>query len=180
MLLRTPSPILPGLSTGICNGTSHRVGWITPHPWVRGNYSVSTGILSYCKPELLKHTVSRTEHTPLKRAKGGVLVWCIRSQSISSCLTELPALTNMYGMHNQGKFLKLPTSISWGPDRYISVSYWYDYLAAMFVSSIGLGNGIACIEALPKSTQEALNQGSPPPGLWTSTGLWPVKNRAIQ
>ena len=42
----------------------------------------------------------------------GVLVWHILPQSISSCLTVLLPPANMYGMHNQVKFLKLLVSLS--------------------------------------------------------------------
>ena len=58
---------------------------------------------------------------------------------------------------------KLPTSLFSGPDRHFFffrwtsfVFSWYNHLATIFVSSIGLEDIITHIEALTKFTQQAL------------------------
>lgn len=67
--LRTPSPIAPGEGspTETRNGTSHWDGWVTLHPCVREDSSVSTGVpLSWYTLDLLKHTVPGIDHAPWK------------------------------------------------------------------------------------------------------------------
>ena len=49
---------------------SHKDGWTNLHPWVRGNYSISTGIpLFYCKLDLWKCTISGLEYLPPKEGR---------------------------------------------------------------------------------------------------------------
>ena len=64
----------------------------TLHPWVKGNYSISSGIpLSCCKLDLLKHMVPEMEHTVLKEGrKWGSWSSISHPQSTSSCLRVLP------------------------------------------------------------------------------------------
>lgn len=74
MLLRTPSPIMPGegVSSWNLQWDISPDGRVTSPHWVRGNYSLSIGmLLSYCKPEVLKHTLPGMEHAPLKSGECG-------------------------------------------------------------------------------------------------------------
>lgn len=50
----------------------HQNGWVTFHPWVRGNYSISTGILlTWYKLEPLKYTLPEMKQAPLKEGGNG-------------------------------------------------------------------------------------------------------------
>lgn len=123
MLLRTSSAIMPGKG-GIYWNLEWDIhqAWYSNNScfelWMRGNYSVSTRILlSCCRLEMLKHTIPGIQHAPLKggRREGS----CFCTQSISSCLTMLPPLENMYDMHNQVTFPKMPTCLSSRPGGYV-------------------------------------------------------------
>lgn len=102
------------------------------HPWLQGIYSFPTGILlSCCKSDLLKYTVPGLEHTPLEERKRwefwSALFYC---EPISSLLTVLPLLVNMYGMHNQ---VRLPLlTARWARNTY-SVFHWYDHWGTVCV-----------------------------------------------
>lgn len=89
---QTPSCLGEALASRICNGMSHWDGWVTSHPWVRGNYSVSTGIsLSCCKLDLLKCNMPEMEHASLKEGRRwGSWSGISHPQAISSCLTVMP------------------------------------------------------------------------------------------
>lgn len=120
------------LSTGICNGISHRNGCVTWPPWVRENYSNSTGIALLCwKPDLLKCSIPEMEHTPWKEGRTwGSWSGTSGPQPISSHLTvdDVAPPAIMDDMHNQVKFLKLPTSLSARPSGHIlfSISASFD------------------------------------------------------
>lgn len=102
------------LPTGICSGQSHQNRWVTSQPWVRRNYSISTGILlSCCEPELWKHTLPGMEHPPLKKGENGGLGLAYHTPR-SSPSWEYCLPCDMHGMHNLVRFLKLPTSLSPG------------------------------------------------------------------
>lgn len=128
MLLRTPSPIVPRkyIIYGICNGISHRNGWVTWHPWVRENYSNSTGIALLCwKLDLLKCSLPEMEPTPWKEGRTwGSWSGTSCPQPISSHLTvdDMAPPAIMDDRHNQVKFLKLPTSLSSRPSGHILFS----------------------------------------------------------
>lgn len=64
----------------------------TFHPWVKGNYSISSGILlSCCKLDLLKHMAPRFEHIVLTEGrKWGSWSSISHPQSTSSRLNVLP------------------------------------------------------------------------------------------
>lgn len=122
---------------------------------------ISTGIpLSCCKLNLLQLTIPGMEHAPLKegellRVRSSIS----HSQSIFACLTILPPLTNMYGMHNQvPKAANFPfLKARWAH----SVFHWYNHLASVFVPFVGFytvhKNIIAHTEAHNRFTQQALN-----------------------
>ena len=63
----------------------------------------------------------------------------------------------MYGIYNQVKFLKLPTSVFWRPGGHVLFSICTINLAAVIVASTGLEDIIALVESIAKFTQQALN-----------------------
>lgn len=139
------------LSTGICNGTSHQDGWITSHPWVRGNYSVSTGVAwSCCKPELLKCTIPEMEHAPLEegRSWGPSLAYPTLSLSPHTWWCCLPLPTCVIHTTRSTSWSRKPSSqgqVDWTH----SVLHWYDHLTAVFLPSIGLEDIIAYVHRKP-------------------------------
>lgn len=144
------------LSTGICSGMSHEDEWVTWNPWVRGNYSFSTGILSCCKPDLLKHTIPEMKHTPLKEGRRlGSGPGIPHPQPTSPDLTALPPWPTS-GVHNHVKFLKLPAFLSsrlgWHFCFPLVQSFGYNLCLSIVLEDI-----IAHIETPTKFTQETLN-----------------------
>lgn len=112
MLLRTQSPITPWKGSIYWN-----LHWDIPPGWVNcfvvRNYSVSTGIsLSCCKPDLLNALYLEWNMPHWKKGEGGSsgLAYPAPTSAPHTWWCSSPA--NMYGMHNQVKFLKLPTSLS--------------------------------------------------------------------
>ena len=155
---QAPSRLGKELSIGVCNETSHWDGWVTLHQWVKWNYSVSTGILLSCyKLDLLKCTISGTEHTPSREEQVKVLTWHILPpiHLLMSHSVAFPGQHVQYAQPGQvPKAAILPLlKARWT----CSVFHWYDHLAAVFVPSIGLEDVIAHIEALAKSNQQTLN-----------------------
>ena len=106
------------VSTGICSGTTHCAGWATLYSWVRGNYSISIGIPLSCYTSWtcwnILYLEWNTYHWRRRRWESWSGIFC--PKSISSLLTVLPTPAKMYGIYNQIKFLKLPTSLSSRPD----------------------------------------------------------------
>ena len=126
ILLRAPSPhptwersypleFAMGCSTGICELLC------TPGRTSLGKYTITTGI---CCPaaswtcESIQSLEWNKRHS--KRGEGrGPCLTLSHPQSISSPMTVLPLLANMYGIHNWVKFLKLPTSHASSPGGHI-------------------------------------------------------------
>lgn len=71
-----------------------------------GIFSVSTGILSCCKLDLLKCTMSKIKQRPWKEGEMRVLVWHTPPQVHLLMVNMLPPQMSVYGMHNQVKFPK--------------------------------------------------------------------------
>ena len=88
---------------------------------VNENHSILTGILVSCyKLYLLRHTISGMEFVPVKEgSRWGSWSDISHIQSIFSHLAMLPPPANIYGMYNQVRVLKLPTSLSSSPDGHI-------------------------------------------------------------
>lgn len=127
-------PIIPGKVAINLNLSwdIHRDGRVTLHPWVRGN-----GIpFSCCKPDLFKHNIWSIE----RREKVGVLVWNllppVHPLMPANTHHHHPTPANRYGMHNEVKFPKLPTSLSSRQGGHILFST--AVTIAVFILSIAL------------------------------------------
>ena len=102
--------------TRICNGMSDQGGWVTFHPWVRGNYWISVGsccLATSCtcwNTLYLEWNILGDEEG---RVEGGRphLAYLTPSPSPHTGQRYLPS-GNMYGMNDQVKLLKLPASFS--------------------------------------------------------------------
>lgn len=113
---KAPSGLREALSSEICNEMFHWDGRVTSHPWVRGNYTISTGISFSCfKSDLLKCTIPEMEYTPRKGERWEFWSGISWPQPISSYLLVLPPLANQYDRHSKVKLLKWPTSLSSRP-----------------------------------------------------------------
>lgn len=123
---------------------------------MRGNYSVSIGIpLSCYKLNLLKHLKYNTQYW--KKGENGNSVLYILSP-IHLLISDSVASPQQYVWYAKpGQVLKAGSLPILKTRQVHFVSHWYNHLAAVFVSSIGLEDIIAHIEALTKFTQQVLN-----------------------
>lgn len=151
---QTPSCLGKALSPGIYK-MSHWDGWATSFPWGMGNYSVSTRILlSCCKLNLLKCIIAEYNMHHGKRGKG----WGPGLACPTLVHLFMPDSAPSSGQHAWYTELSQVPKASKRPFHKArwtcSVVHWYNYSAAMFISSIGLGNIIIYIEVLTKSSQQ--------------------------
>lgn len=93
---QAPSHLENKLSTGTCNGKSHRDEWVSLHPWVRENYSIS--IYLPASPNLSPYVLPPTANTCGMPKQVKILK---QSTSVSSRPGEhiLSPLVHSFGCH---------------------------------------------------------------------------------